>query len=1028
MKRSNWALTIGYYAGTVAIVAMLAGAAANPDFGARTGAVTGAGSGSLGDTLGPRPIRLDPGYDVRFWRTDDGLPSDSVRGIVQTRDGYLWIGTNAGLARFDGTRFTVFNRANTPALGSDECSLLSETAKGVLLVATMGGGLTRFENGRWESVANPENYRFQYAMLMVEDRLGRVLIGTDDLMCVYENGRLRSLPASVLPLPRPAPLFKDEAGRVWIQGKDGRIGLLDGERFSLLTDDEIRRFPTGKGVLRPFPAPDGARWFYRSDSRELWRRGRAESSELESFDLGPLLPGDHVARLLPSPDGTVWAGLLRGGVRHLAAGTVAAIGPDEGLPLGPVTSLVEDRERNLWVGTTGGLARLRRRSFAALGAKDGLRDERTWCVMEDSRGDVWIGTDTVLERLHDGRVIIYGIADGLPGLGITSLSEDSSGRIWIGTTFGLARFEHGAFRAYRKKEGLPDDNVRALMTDREGRLWIGTGAGGLAVFENDRFRTFAKKDGLGSNWVRFIHEDATGDLWICTTAGLSRLHGTTLRTFTRRDGLAGDLPLAVQEGADGALWIGTYQTGISRYKNGRFATLTTAHGLPDDTVLRILGDGAGSFWISSPRGIYRVAERDLDAAADGTLASIPVVSYGKQDGMPTTDCGGGTQPAGWKGRDGRLWFPTSKGVAVLDPRLLEPNPIAPPVAIDRVVHDQSLAEGPGPIVLTAGTRSLEIAYSASSFRAPEKVRFRYRLEGFDPGWIDAGPRRAVYYTNLPPGHYRFQVIAANEDGVWNDQGATVAIVQRPFVWQTAWFWTLVALAGLGVLFAAHRYRLRQAESRFAAVLSERNRIARELHDTIAQGFTGVSMQLEAVAAKLDPAHGEARENLDRARLLVRSSLADARRSVRDLRPLLLESGDLVSSLRAVAAQLTAGTTVRAEVHIQGRERKLSGIIEDHLLRVGQEAMTNAIRHGGCGTVRVMLAFSRADVSLAIEDDGRGFEGAPPPSQEGSGLGVPGMRERLAQVGGSLTVASVPGKGTRIVATAPAVGAGQGARP
>jgi len=639
--------------------------------------------------------------------------------------------------------------------------------------------------------------------------------------------------------------------------------------------------------------------------------------------------------------------------------------------------------------------------------------ERMWAVLEDRRGDMWFGTDSVLWRLHDGRVRRYGIPEGLPRNGVTSFAEDAKGTLWIGSTGGLSRFEGDRLVTLGAQDGLPSDNVRALYADSRGRLWIGT-EGGLAVLENGRLRAYTTNDGLAGNWVRFIHEDAKGDVWLATTSGLSRLHDGAFTTFTTKDGLADDRVMAIHEEAGGALWFGTYRGGLSRYKDGAFVSVSRARGLHDDTILRILEDDRGYYWMSSPHGVFRVGSVHLNDVADGRLRALTSIVYDKTDGLPTIDCGGGTQPAGWRARDGRLWFPTGRGVAIVDPTRIPLNTEPPPVHIEEVLYDRVHLGGPTSATLPAGSKTVEFHYTATLFAKPERSRFRYRLEPFDADWVEAGTRRVAYYTALRPGRYRFHVTASNESGVWNTTGAAYELRVAPFFYETPAFYALgVALTAL-VGWGAYRLRVGQIEARYAAVLSERGRIARELHDTIAQGFTGVSMQLEAASAKLSGVPDDARDNLDRARLLVRSSLNDARRSVRALRPHLLESGDLAASLRAVVSQLTEGTELRATVQVRGSRRRLPPEIEDGLFRVGQEAMTNAVRHAGCRSIAIDLHVANGVATLTVRDDGAGFE----PTATAQGSGLTGMIERLERLGGTVRIESGVGTGTHVVAVVP----------
>ncbi len=963
----------------------------------------------------------DPRFFVRSWRTDEGLPSDAVNAVTQTRDGWIWVATNAGLARFDGVRFTVFDHRNTPALQSDGCGDLREDRDTALWIGTMGGGLTRYRDGRFTPFGREAGLDFEYVGRMFEDAEGRLWIGSSGGLYLRDGERFVKV-AGTRGFPADFPQFtaafaQDEDGWVWFLSSDSRL------------------FSWKAGVLRtreqaPPPVPASVEWPYNLfllGADDWWT---AESLPTRLFHVvagiaveipvAPVSPTDRIRHVRKAADGTVWVGLTESGLRRIRGDRVLAVGPGDGLPSGDITSLLLDHEGSVWAGTPAGLARVTPMLFATIGAAQGLPTDKTWAVFEDSRGDVWFGTEVGAARLHEGRIETLAAAGTIPGLGVVSFTEDRNGAVWIGSTRGLARYEDGKATRFTTADGLTHDNIRALYADREGRVWIGTSAGGLNVYEDGSFRAIRARDGLAADWVRWIEQDREGAIWACTNGGISRIRGGEITSWTVADGLPDPLVLTMHQDPAGDLWFGTYRGGLLRFRDGKFQAVTTAAGLVDDSILRVLEDASGRFWMTTGRGVFRVDRSALTDFLDGRGSSVPSAGYGKRDGLPTPDCSGGTQPAGWRARDGRLWIPTSRGVALLNPADVHANDLPPPVVLEATLLDGAPAGSPGgEIEIPAGTRSLELRYTALSFRAPERVRFRYRLQGYDDGWVDAGTRRSAFYTTLPPGSFQFQVIAANEDGIWNEEGAAAVLRVDPHFYQTIWFYALCALVAGSLIWTAHRFRLRQVRARYAAVLTERGRIARELHDTIAQGFAAVSMQLEAVAGRLPDIPAEARESLDRARLLVRTSLADARRSVRALRPHALESGNLAASLRQVASALTTGTGTTATVEVSGRQRPLPPETEDNLFRVGQEAMTNAIRHGKCRSLRARIAFLRSGTELTVEDDGIGFEGEPPPSAEGGGLGVPGMRERMERLGGRLEITSEPGRGTRVRAFAPA---------
>jgi signal transduction histidine kinase/ligand-binding sensor domain-containing protein len=959
-------------------------------------------------TTAVAPPLPDPGFSLKTWTTEDGLPSDAVIGLAQTPDGYLWVGTNAGLARFDGVRFEVFDRRTTPELAGDQCAPLAVDRAGALWIGTMGGGLARYAAGKFTGWGRQQGSTYEYATTSLLDGDGGIWIGTNDRLHRWDGERFRVFgPEDGLTMERPQPTHMDSAGGVWVQGFRGLTAVFRGGRFV----EE-----PGVGVLWPrladrgaraWPGRDGTAWYsqYRPVSVTRWGLGGERT-----YDMRTANPRDGVTHILPVARDEAWVGLRQGGLRFIRGEEMVLVGAGSEFPEGPVQTMLLDREGNVWVGTSGGLTRIAAKSFAAVSGESGLSKERTWAVMEDPRGDVWVGSDLLLWRLHEGGVRSYDVGDGLPTLGFVSFAVDAAGTLWIGSTGGLAKFDGERFAG----AGLVGENVRALYVDRGGRLWAGTTTSGVAVLEGGAVvRWYRASDGLASDWVRFIHQDRAGDMWLATTSGVSRLHDGAFTTFRVADGVADDRVLTIWEDPGGTLWMGTYRGGVSRYRDGKFVTVSTKHGLADDTIIQILPDDRGNLWMSSARGVFRVALAELDRVADGAAPSLSCVAYDKEDGLPTPDMGGGTQPAGWRARDGRLWFPTGRGPVVVDPAKVRVNPVAPTVIVERALYDRVHAGGAAFAKLPPGSKSLEIHYTATALSAPERTRFRYRLEPFEAEWVEAGTRRVAYYTSLTPGRYRFRVTAANESGVWNPVGAVYDLRVEPHFYETVPFYAgVVGLVGLAA-WGAYQLRIRQLEARHAAVLAERGRIARELHDTVAQGFTGVSMQLEAVSARMGEAAGGAREHLDRARRLVRESLADARRSVRALRPQVLESQDLGASLRAVAAGLTDGVGIEARVESRASGR-LPAEIEDALFRVGQEAMTNAVRHAGCRSLRVDLRVENRAATLVVEDDGSGFD----PAKSVAGSGLAGMRERIEKLGGSVAVEGVEPNGTRVVATVP----------
>jgi signal transduction histidine kinase len=439
----------------------------------------------------------------------------------------------------------------------------------------------------------------------------------------------------------------------------------------------------------------------------------------------------------------------------------------------------------------------------------------------------------------------------------------------------------------------------------------------------------------------------------------------------------------------------------------------------DDCVFQILDDGKDNLWMSCTKGVFRASRQQLNDFADGKISYINSISYGTADGLKSRECTGGGQPAGWRSRDGRLWFPTVKGVAMIDPQHLKFNEQKPPVVIEQVIADDKPVDRRAGAELAAGVYRLEFQYTGLSFVAPEKVRFKYKLEGFDRDWVDAGTRRVAYFTSVPPGHYTFRVMASNNDGVWNEEGAAFAFYIEPRFYQTYWFYLLLLLvAGLAGR-AIYHLRIKRIKAQFAAVLVERSRLARDIHDTLAQGFVGISLQIEAVGKMMDKSPTAAKQHLELAQSLITHSLSEARRSVWDLRAQALESADLATALSDEAKRLTAGTSVRAEFHVTGAPRPLPATVESNLLRIGQEAMTNVMKHAKAERILIELAFEPKQVGLRVKDDGCGFESQGGTASADGHFGLIGMRERATRLRGKLAVESRPGAGTEIRVTAPA---------
>ena len=758
----------------------------------RVGAASAAAFGMCLLATAPSALALDPGkaitqYMHEVWQTEQGLPQNTINAIAQTPDGYLWLGTQEGLARFDGVRFTVFDTRTTPELGHNFVLCLLTDRAGRLWIGTSGGGLVRLEKGRFTRYAERDGLPSEQVSALAEDRKGRLWVGTDGGgLASSDGGPFVREPSRESLGSHVRALLEDENG-LWIASDAGLARLHEAKLTSFTTQQGLSR-QSVRSLLRD---RHGALWIGTDLGLNRFENGR-----FTVFTKKQGLSHDVVVALREDREGNLWIGTDGGGLNRLTGGRFTAFSTKDGLTNDSVFALHEDAEGSLWLGTNlGGLNRLKDGRFTSFTTKEGMSGDFARAVYEDRQGNLWIGTEGGgLNRLKDGRFSAFTTREGLSNNTVFTILEDRAGSLWIGTDSGLNRLrKDGRFEIFTANMGLSNDSVLALHEDRQGSLWIGTYAGGLNRLKDGRFTAFTTKEGLAHATVNVIYEDHAGTLWVGTRGGgLSRLKDGRITNYTTKDGLSDDLVFALHEDAEGSLWIGTYGGGLNRLKDGRFTVITRKQGLFDDVVHRIVEDGRGDVWMSSNRGLSRVSKRELDEVADGRRDRLAPVVYGTADGMRSAEFNGGAH-SGLQTRDGRLWFPTIRGVVEIDPEHLPTNRLVPPVVIEEVRVDERTADALGPLRLPPGTQTLEVHYTALSLAAPASVRFRYRLEGFDGAWVDAGARRTAYYTRLPHGSYRFRVIACNNDGLWNEEGASLPILIAPRFTETGWFRGLGAL-------------------------------------------------------------------------------------------------------------------------------------------------------------------------------------------------------------------------------------------
>ena len=954
-----------------------------------------------------RTPALDPNRNLKefghqAWLTENGLPQNTVQAIVQTRDGYLWVGTQDGLARFDGLNFAIFDKENTPAFKSNDIRFLQEDEQGRLWISTSYGLVCRHD-GQFKSFTTSEGLPDNSVGPVVEDNNGQVWIGTAGGLARFDNGNFKTFAANQgLARNVIQTLYALPNGRILV-GTSGGLQFFDGNEFS----------PTNKPA-GPIPAnitsiagtKGGHMWIGTLDGLfSVGDEGRTTTIAL---------PNNRVSALHLDREGALWIATA-GGVARLQGERLETFTSADGLSSNLVLSLFEDREGSIWIGTeAGGLNLLKSKKFNTFTTKDGLPTDLVKAIYQDPQGGIWIGSNGGgLTLFKGGKFTTWTTRDGLSSDVVLSLAGDAQGVVWIGTPDGLNRFQNGKFQTFTFADGLSNDLVRSVLVDRNGVLWVGT-RDGLNSFRDNQFTTYTTRDGLANNFIGTLYEDSKGNLWVGTLGGLSKIKDGKFQTFTTKDGLSSNTVISLYEDAPGDLWIGTNGGGLNRLRADKFVAFSNT--LAADIIYRILEDQQKNLWCSSNKGIFRVNKNELDRVAGGGSGNVNPVFYGPADGTLTRECSGGGHPAGWKTSDGRMWFATIKGLAVIDPENIPLNTSPPPVAIEQISIDSQSIPLTQHLTLSPDASRLDFYYTALSFIAPENVRFKYKLEGFDDEWIDSGARRVASYTNLRPGNYKFRVIATNNDGVWNETGAAIDFYLKPHLYQTYWFYLICVVLLALAAWQLYRMRVKRMSSQFQAVLAERGRIAREIHDNLAQDILGISVQLELVARLMPAAAETAKGHLDRARILVRNSMTEARRYVWDLRSQELHKKDLASALRDTTNRLTAENDVEAVVEVAGPLRALPPEVETNLLRIGQEAINNAIKHAQAHRIDVALNFDTHSVRLCIRDDGRGFD-TNEAIADGH-FGLLGMRERAEQAGGVLSIESAKERGTQIVVDVP----------
>ncbi len=988
-----------------------------------------------GETPGSGPAALS--FSFQSWQRDQGLPHRSIRALAQTRDGYLWTGSDDGLTRFDGVRFVAFDLQS--GWHSGPVRVLFGDSRGALWIGTAESGLIRRQDGKSTTFTTREGIPSGSITALAEDREGRLWVGTETGLAVWRDGQfVRPAGAAEFDGKPITTLFHDRQGNLWIGARGAGVFQFRSGQFIPLRDAAVAGLLQDPHCLLVDQA--GRTWIGAGDDVVLCRDG----DQWRRYRIPRHSARPYVSALAEEPDGTVWAGSVSEGLFQFKGGKLTAINASSGLSDNLVESLLVDREGKLWVGTDSGLNRLRRKYLFVFSQEEGLGYGAVLGLAEVAPGVIWAAKPADGLYRWEGRTFSRLNAAGLPPHDprVNALLVARDGSCWVASARGLLRFKDPQAVADESRlMGLTNLTVIALAEDLEGRIWAGTREGEL--WRLGRGKWVQQSNAWQNHPVTAIVPNKDGSIWIGTEGkGIYRLRPDGRAHFDKSAGLLSDSIRTLYLAADGALWIGTAGGGLSCLKDERIKAVTTREGLPDNTISQILEDNAGRLWLGGSRGIACVSARESDELANGRITAFSPQVYGRTDGMPAEECAGGFFPAGLKTKAGLLWFSTLKGIAVADPRHHPANAPAPTVVLEEILVDgvpmreiaePAAAAGPPGSGKTAtstlriqpGRHRFELQYTGLSFDALDQMRFRYRLEGLDADWVEAGSRRTAFYNYVPPGNYRFRVIACNGDGAWNETGATLALIISPYFWQKPW---VIGLTCLGLLISvgggarlAEKRKLHSRMKRLEqerALESERARIARDLHDEMGAKLCRISF-LSEHARRTAGTPSEVQQQIDSISDASREVLHSLDEIVWAVNPKNDSLEHLVSYIGQYAQDYFQMTGIECEVDIspQFPPHPLSSQVRHHLFLAAHEAFTNLLKHSGATRARVAMTCGDGTFELTASDNGRGFDLANRESRAAeitdSGNGLRNMRQRMADIGGRCEIQTGSAKGTTI---------------
>ena len=933
-------------------------------------------------------VRAQEAYSHRFWQAANGLPSDVVQAFAETADHALWIGTTDGLLRFDGSRFRYFQRENTPALGADSVFCLTVTRDGTLWIGVEGGGLVRYRNDNFREFTARDGLSNSVVRAIFEDRDGLLWVGTDQGLFQLHGERLVRVDATDrIPELSVHAITQDRSGAIWAGGTS-LLRILAGKA-------QVYRIPSGRQSQRIkniLQTKDGA----------IWVGAVSGLYHVVGDRLEPVSPVRRTVRVLrQTHDGTLWIGTIGNGLYSMRSGgepVLFAGGP----PSKSILNLYEDRERNLWIGSQIGMERLSRSAMSLL-QLPGSGDADFGSVFVDRDGSIW-ACSTSLYREQDG-VMRKKVLQGLSGVTIRNLLRASDGSLWVGTEgSGVFRLSSSGIEHYTTSRGLSNDFIRVMLEDRDGSLWVGTD-GELNHIVHGKIAILHTPSPVS---VMALLQDSNGDLWVGSFAGLLKLHDDHWVSTPLTDALRGTTIWALHQDSDRTICVGTNR-GLYLGSGNSVTAVTTAQGLPSHFVGQILEDKKGGLWVNGISEVARLSLTELRALADRRLSRLSPTIYPISQELNSAEIYNGIQPAGAFGPDGDLLYPSNKGVVRIEPDL-QTALTAFPIIVESITVDGRVTPVARDIVLGASTSRTEITFAPALLGPQERIWMRYRLDGFDGNWQEAGSDRTAVYTSLPPGRYRFEV-QAFESGVKSPVAELMLPVHMlaPF-YTKPWFILLLVALVVAIVLLLHYLRLRRVRERFSAVLEERNRVAREMHDTVIQGCSTVSVLLEA-SDSLQADEQAASELNGLARRQIQNTIREARQAILNLRQPSADEENLVDGLRQITETASREFAQSVGLEINGELPSLSRSCVYQLLMVTREALHNALIHAHASRVEVQLKHDGKTLTIFVKDNGLGLPPEQAFSSEAGHFGLRGMRERMTQLGGSLEIESRPSSGT-----------------